>query len=109
MHQATEENRPLCNATHPPHTLTHPGGRSLHIHTNNGDLDDHLLPYSGMKGMTTAQWKEAMTALREVNYQGLFNMELNGEAKAPLAVRRMKLRYARELAQYLLSDGFLAE
>ena len=89
--------------------ITKAGARlqALHIHTNNGDLDDHLLPYSGMKGMTTAQWKEAMTALREVNYQGLFNMELNGEAKAPLAVRRMKLRYAHQLAGYLLSDEFL--
>jgi sugar phosphate isomerase/epimerase len=88
--------------------ITKAGSRlkALHIHTNNGDLDDHLLPYSGMNGL---DWKEAMAALREVDYQGLFNMELNGEAKAPLAVRRMKLRYARELAQYLLSDGFLAE
>lgn len=86
--------------------ITKAGSRlkALHIHTNNGDLDDHLLPYSGMNGLN---WHEAMTALREVDYHGLFNMELNGEAKAPLAVRRMKLRYAKQLAEYLLSDEFL--
>lgn len=86
--------------------ITKAGSRlkALHVHTNNGDLDDHLLPFSGMNGL---DWKQTMTALRDIGYQDLFNMELNGEAEAPLAVRRMKLRYAKQLAEYLLSDEFL--
>lgn len=77
--------------------------KALHIHDNHGENDDHLLPFAA-NGL---DWKMLMQALEASGYDRLFNMELNGEAYAPLAVRRMKVRYAKQLAEYLLSDEFI--
>ena len=43
----------------------------------------------------------------KVGYSGLFNFEVPGERRAPLSVRREKLRYARALSDILLSDEFV--
>lgn len=77
--------------------------KALHIQDNHGENDDHLLPFT-VKGL---DWKMLMQALEENGYDRLFNMELPGESHAPLAVRRLKTRYAKELTQYLFSDEFI--
>lgn len=77
---------------------------ALHINTNNGVLDDHLMPYSGKK---TLNFKPIMLALEEIGYQGIFNLELPGEGKGPLELRRIRLRHMYEICQYLMSDSFL--
>lgn len=78
--------------------------QALHVHDNLGDTDDHLFPliYNGL------DWKEFMTALSASSYTGLYNLEIPGESACPLEARRIKLRYAKELADYLLSDNFIA-
>jgi sugar phosphate isomerase/epimerase len=79
--------------------------KALHIHENNGKADDHQLPFSAKKAF---DWKQLIRALEENGYQGLFNMELPGEANnAPLEVRHEKLKYIRFLCEYMLSDEFL--
>lgn len=77
--------------------------KALHIQDNHGENDDHLLPFTanGLK------WKMLMQALEASGYDRLFNMELPGEAFAPLAVRRMKVRYAKQLTEYMFSDEFI--
>lgn len=79
--------------------------RALHITDNNRVLDEHLMPFSSRYPI---DWVEVVTALREIGYKGLFNLELPGERLAPMAVRIAKMKYIRFLAEYLLSDEFLA-
>lgn len=76
--------------------------KALHIADNLGTNDDHMLPY----GRGTVPWTEVMRALRQVGYHGLFNFEVPGENKCPPPVRLTKLRYARELAEWMIDhDG----
>lgn len=78
--------------------------KALHIHDNHGDLDDHLFPFTD-KGL---DWKEFMQALSVSGYKGLFNLEIHTESHGvPTAVRALKLRYARQLCDYLLSEAFI--
>lgn len=78
--------------------------KALHIHDNHGDLDDHLFPFT-QNGL---DWKEFMQALEASKYQGLFNLEIPAEAYGvPTPVLPMKLRYARQLCDYLQSDLFI--
>lgn len=74
--------------------------RALHIADNLGQHDDHLLPY----GRGTVRWAEVMRALREVQYQGLFNFEVPGENHCPRPVRLAKLDYAQALAGHMLAQ-----
>ena len=77
--------------------------KALHVTNNNGTSDDHLMPFSARKGV---DWQEVVTALREVDYQGLFNLEILGEVVCPLPIRHMKLSYIRNMVDYMLSDQF---
>ncbi len=79
--------------------------KALHIHENNGRADDHQMPFSAKKAF---DWRELIRALDEIQYQGLFNMEIVGESvRHPLAVRDEKLKYVRFLCEYMLSDEYL--
>lgn len=79
--------------------------KALHIHENNGMADDHLMPFSTKKAYN---WKELIRALDEVNYQGLFNLEIVGESvRKPLRVCDEKLKYVRFVCEYMLSDEYL--
>ena len=78
--------------------------RALHITDNNRILDEHLMPFSSRYPI---DWVEVVSTLREIDYKGLFNLELPGERFAPIPIRDAKLKYIRFLAEYLLSDEFL--
>ena len=71
-------------------------GRSLratHIQDNDGTADQHRFPYEG-----TIDWTAVLRALREIDYQGAFNLEVGGAVhNTPLAIRPAKVRYALEL------------
>ena len=43
-----------------------------------------------------------MQALRDVNYQGLFNYEVPRERGVPEEILMVKLNYARELAKAMM-------
>ncbi len=72
--------------------------QALHIADNRGQKDDHLLPY----GYGQAPWPTIMEALRETGYEGLFNFEVPGESRCPLAIRLAKLDYALNLAHLMI-------
>jgi len=42
-------------------------------------------------------------ALREVGYEGLFNLEIPGERLAPLDIRGYKLEYIRKCYEYMMN------
>lgn len=75
--------------------------KALHIADNEGAYDQHLMPF----GRGTVRWDEVMEALKEVNYNGLFNYEIPGETKnCPMPVRLAKLDYLKEISTFML-DG----
>ena len=52
----------------------------LHINDNNTVGDQHLLPFvdkSGWQLEGTIDWDETIRALREIGYDGVYNMELH--------------------------------
>lgn len=77
--------------------------RALHINTNNGDKDDHLAPYSGKRGV---DFKKVMRGLEEIGYSFSFNMELPGEWRCPVELRRIKMAYYKQLCNYLMDESF---
>ena len=78
--------------------------KALHINGNNGLLDDHLMPYTGMNSF---DWRPVMQTLEEIGYDRLFNLELPGEKRAPQQVRMLKLEYLKKLCEYMASDEYL--
>ena len=79
-------------------TLLH----ALHLTDNEGNYDQHLMPFFG-RG--TVPWKPFLKALGASSYNGLFNFEIPGEcANTPIEVRRLKLAYLHELTAYMKSQ-----
>lgn len=73
---------------------------ATHISDNLGAHDDHLLPYAGR-----VAWPPIVDALRDIGYQRLFNLEVPGENRCSLEIRRVKARYTRELLEAMLSSA----
>lgn len=103
----------LCNANDRPKKQSHydfitEAGdllQALHIVDNNGLGDTHQMPYSARTGV---DWQEVMRGLRDIDYKGLFNLEILGECRAPMPILVAKLAYIRSMCDYMLSDEFLA-
>ena len=77
---------------------------AMHITNNSGGGDDHLMPFSSRYGV---DWKDVITALNEIEYDGLFNLEILGENKAPMPILEAKLTYIRQMVSYMTSPEFL--
>ena len=71
--------------------------KALHIADNEGQLDQHILPYSG----GTVDFPAVAAALREIGYDRLFNYEVPGERKYPDEIRAAKLAYGKKIYEYL--------
>ena len=77
---------------------------ALHIADNDTSRDQHIMPF----GTGNVDWKDVMTGLWEVNYQGLFNLEIPGERNScPMALRRAKLPYIHAMCREMLSEEFV--
>ena len=79
--------------------------QALHITDNNGTEDSHQMPFSARRGIL---WREVMQSLKDIDYKGLFNLEIIGERYAPMAIKLQKLAFIRAMCQYMMSDEFLA-
>lgn len=79
--------------------------QALHITDNNGTEDSHQMPFSARRGV---EWQEVMQALKEIDYKGIFNLEIIGERYAPLAIKLEKLKFIRSMCEYMMSEEFLA-
>lgn len=70
---------------------------AVHIADNEGERDQHMMPFT--RG--TVNFVEVMRALREVGYDGLFNLEIPGESSIPLVLRAAKIQYIKSCYDYL--------
>ncbi len=72
--------------------------RAIHIADNEGQWDQHLMPFTSGK----IDFTEVVSALREIGYDGLFNLEIPGENRVPLELRNAKLAYIKSCYDYLM-------
>ena len=79
--------------------------KALHINGNNGISDQHLAPYS-TRG--SVNYKEVLEALHEINYSGLFNLEVDGEmaGNIPRSVLDLKLVYLKDLVDMMVAPDY---
>lgn len=74
--------------------------RALHIADNDRSRDQHIAPF----GIGTVNFAEVVDALREIDYEGLFNYEIGGEAhKCPVPVKHRKFLGIKAGYDYLMS------
>jgi sugar phosphate isomerase/epimerase len=75
--------------------------KAIHITDNLGTTDNHILPY----GPGKINWDGFGQALKDVDYQGLFNFEVGGESSNhPLDIRLKKLASIKELAKVMIDE-----
>jgi len=74
--------------------------RALHIADNEGQTDQHIMPY----GKGTVPWPAVVSALKEIDYNGLFNLEIGGERRCPLPIALAKLDYIKAMVTLMLND-----
>lgn len=75
--------------------------RALHIADNEGQTDQHLMPF----GRGTVPWHVVTRELRALPYRGAVNFELPGESRCPLPVRLAKLAYLKAIVPVLLGTA----
>ena len=74
--------------------------KALHVHDNDGTADQHLIPFARGK----VDFKDIMTALRDIDYNGLFNFEIPGDShKCPPELKHAKAQYVKAVYDYLMS------
>lgn len=71
---------------------------ALHIADNEGTIDQHMMPF----GRGHIDFSAVVSALREIDYCGLFNYEIPGESRIPFEVRGYKLDYIKKAYDYLM-------
>lgn len=71
--------------------------KALHIADNEGECDQHMMPF----GRGSVDIETVVSALNEIGYDGLFNLEIPGERNCPLEVRGYKLQYIKQVFNYL--------
>lgn len=80
--------------------------QALHIVDNNGEKDTHQMPFSARTGV---DWVDVMKGLRDIDYKGLFNLEILGERGGNPAIKAAKLAFIKTMCREMLSPGFLTE
>ncbi len=71
---------------------------ALHIHDNEGTVDQHVMPFCG-----TIEWEQLMQALAENNYSGDFTYEIhNTRLRMPQELKTYKLKETVEVGQWLI-------
>ena len=65
--------------------------KALHIADNEGQTDQHMMPFA--RG--NIDFVEVVKSLKEIGYNGLFNLEIPGERKIPLELRDAKIGYIK--------------
>ena len=72
---------------------------ATHVADNDTSRDQHLLPFEG-----TIDWKAVLDALRDIGYEGTFNLEIGGGVhRIPISFRAAKVRYALELVTAMVN------
>lgn len=72
--------------------------RALHIADNDGTDDQHIMPFT--RG--NIDFVSVVRTLKEIGYEGLFNLEIPGESNIPLELRSEKIKYIKSCYDYLM-------
>ena len=72
--------------------------KALHIADNQGEIDQHMMPFT--RG--NIDFKEVVKTLKEIGYNGVFNLEIPGENRIPLELRNEKIKYIKACYNYLM-------
>ena len=73
--------------------------KALHIADNQGETDQHIMPF----GRGNVNFKEVIDTLKEIDYTGLFNLEIPGESyNMPFELKGEKLKYIKAVYDYLI-------
>ena len=72
--------------------------KALHIADNDGVTDQHRMPFN----YGTVDFYEVVRALREIGYEGIFNLEISGEAWIPHELRDAKLCFIKRGYELLM-------
>ncbi len=73
--------------------------KALHVHNNDGTADQHVMPY----GRGDIDFDAVVQALREVDYDGIFNYEIPWECiRCPLVLRNEKLKFIKKAHAYMM-------
>ena len=73
--------------------------KALHIADNQGETDQHMMPF----GRGNVNFKEVIDTLKEIDYTGLFNLEIPGESyNMPFELKREKLKFIKAAYNYLM-------
>ena len=75
-----------------------PALKALHVADNEGETDQHLMPY----GRGTVDWEGFTQSLRDADYKGLYNFEIPGENRCPLPARLAKLDYIKTIGSMMV-------
>jgi sugar phosphate isomerase/epimerase len=71
--------------------------KALHLNDNEGVGDQHLMPY----GKGHVDFVSVIRETKALGYDGLYNLEIPGESKAPIEVLGYKLDYLKKVMAYL--------
>ena len=72
--------------------------KALHLADNEGlGRDQHMMPY----GRGVVDFVGVIKAMKALNYDGLYNLEIPGERFAPLEILGYKLDYIKKVFAYL--------
>lgn len=74
--------------------------QALHIADNQGETDQHLMPF----GIGNVDMKAVMVALKKIGYDGLYNLEIPGERRAPHAIKGLKLQYIKQAMEHMYAS-----
>ena len=71
--------------------------KALHLADNEGEKDQHMMPF----GKGHVNFKNVITEMKKLGYEGLYNLEIPGESQAPVEVLGYKLEYIKKMMEYL--------
>lgn len=71
--------------------------KALHIADNEGERDQHLMPF----GCGSVDVAEVVKELKAIGYTGIYNLEIPGERHAPKEIRGFKLAYIKAMFSYI--------
>jgi sugar phosphate isomerase/epimerase len=72
---------------------------ATHVHDNDGSDDLHRDPTDG-----TIDWEGGVAALREIGWDGIFNLEIAPLREQPRTVNMLRMRRVVETARWLLGQ-----
>jgi len=73
--------------------------KAIHVQDNKGLADDHLLPFHG-----TIDWKDAMSALADIGYEGDLTFEIQEWGRFyPKELKCLMAEFAAKVGNVLIS------